>query len=237
MPRVVIIGGGFGGVKCAKALRKQLSPAECEIVVFTRENHMVFHPLLAEVAGASIEPDAVAAPLRQFLRDVQCRTESVTGIDLAGRRIDFEAIDGRRGSLAYDHVVIACGRSVNLGSVPGMADHAFALKTVGDAMAIRAHVIQQLELAECSDRPDVRRRALSLIVVGGGYSGVEVAGEINDLVRSSRRFYSRIAEGDVSVTLVHSGKQILPEIGEDLREFALKKMEKAGVTVLLNSRA
>src|SRR5262245_53197603 len=206
MPRVVIIGGGFGGVKCAKALRKQLSPAACEIVLFNRENHMVFHPLLAEVAGASIAPDAVAAPLRQFLRDVQCRTETVTQIDLNGRRIDYEALDGRRGSIGYDHLVIACGRSVNLGSVPGMADHAFALKTVGDAMAIRAHVIQQLEIAACSERAADRRRALSFIVVGGGYSGVEVAGEINDLVRSSRRFYPGIDEDEITVTLVHSGK-------------------------------
>jgi NADH:quinone reductase (non-electrogenic) len=237
MRRVVIIGGGFGGVKCAKALRTELSTAECEIVLFNRENHMVFHPLLAEVAGASIEPDAVAAPLRQFLRGVRCRTEVVTHIDLEACRIDVEGLDGHRASLGYDHLVIACGRSVNLGSIPGMADHAFALKTVGDAMAIRAHVIQQLEAAEHCDRPEDRRRALSFIVVGGGYSGVELAGEINDLVRSSRRFYPGIAESEVSVTLVHSGSQILPEIGEELREFARRKMEKAGVTMLLNSRA
>jgi NADH dehydrogenase len=234
--RVVIVGGGFGGVQCARSLRHRLTPEACEIVLFNRENHMVFHPLLPEVAGASLNPDAVAAPLRQMLNGVRCRTETVRSIDLERRVVDFDAHDGHTGTLAYDHLVIACGRSVNLGSVPGMSDHAFPLKSVGDAMALRAHVIQQLENAEVCEDPVQRRWYLSFVVVGGGFSGVEVAGEINDLVRHSRRFYPNISADDISVTLVHSGDHILPELSMDLRTFAEHEMRRAGISIELNAR-
>jgi NADH dehydrogenase len=232
----VIVGGGFGGVQCAKVLRRRLDAGSCEIVLFNRENHMVFHPLLPEVAGASLNPDAVGAPLRQMLKGVRCRTETVRAIDLRNRLVQFDAHDGHPGALPYDHIVIACGRSVNLGSVPGMSDHAFPLKSVGDAMALRAHVIQQLENAEVTPDEAQRRWYLSFVVVGGGFSGVEVAGEINDLVRHSRRFYPNISPDDISVTLVHSGDHILPELSLDLRTFAEEEMRKAGITIVLGAR-
>jgi NADH dehydrogenase len=234
--RVVIVGGGFGGVQCARTLRRRLASDACEIVLFNRENHMVFHPLLPEVAGASLNPDAVAAPLRQMLTGVRCRTETVRNIDLKQKVVEFDAPDGHTGALPYDHLVIACGRSVNLGSVPGMSDHAFPLKSVGDAMALRAHIIQQLENAEVCADPTQRRWYLSFIVVGGGFSGVEVAGEINDLVRHSRRFYPNISPDDISVTLVHSGDHILPELSMDLRTFAEHEMRRAGISIELNAR-
>ncbi len=187
--RIIIIGGGFAGVACAKTLRKRLSPDQWEIVIFNRENHMVFHPLLAEVAGGSINQDAVAAPLRQTLPWAHCRTENVEKIDLHGHSLEFESHDGHVRRMTYDHVVIACGRVANIGMVPGMADHALPLKTVGDAMALRAHLMQQLEKAEVCDDPERKRWYLSFIVIGGGYSGVETAGEIKDLLRCIRRFF------------------------------------------------
>jgi NADH dehydrogenase len=236
-PRVVIIGGGFAGVRCARQLRRHVAADRLDVVVFNRENHMVFHPLLAEVAGASINPDAVAAPLRQFLAQVDCRTETVTGIDLDAREVVYEHHDGRAERLTYDHVVVACGRRVNLNAVPGMSDHAFALKTAGDAMQIRSHVIQQLEVADASASAAERHAALSFVVVGGGFSGVEVAGEINDLIRESRRYYPRIAREDITVTLVHSGDQILPEVSATLRAFARRKMEAAGISIVTGARA
>jgi NADH dehydrogenase len=235
--RVVIIGGGFAAVQFAKTLRGKLRPSDCEILLFNRENHMVFHPLLADVAGASINPDAAAAPLRQMLPGVGCRTERVQRIDLQTCEIEFDDGNGALTRLHYDHLVIACGAESNLGIIPGMTEHAFAFKVIRDAIDLRQHVVHQMELAETSTDPDQRRWFLNFIVVGAGFSGVEVAGEINELVRSSTRFYRNFRKEDVVVTMVHSQDQILPEVAPKLREFARKKMEKAGITILLNARA
>jgi NADH:ubiquinone reductase (H+-translocating) len=235
--RVVVVGGGFAAVQFAKTLRSKLSIPECEILLFNRENHMVFHPLLADVAGASINVDAAAAPLRQMLPGVGCRTERVQRIDLAASEIEFDDGSGAFTRLHYDHVVIACGAESNLGIIPGMSDHAFAFKVMRDAIDLRQHIVHQMEFAEAAADPALRKWHLNFIIVGAGFSGVEVAGEINELVRSSTRFYRSFRKEDVVVTLVHSQDQILPEVAPKLREFARKKMEKAGITILLKTRA
>lgn len=235
--RVVIVGGGFAAVKFAETLRKKVRASECEILVFSRENHMVFHPLLADVAGASINADAAAAPLRQMLPGVACRTERVQRIALESSTIEYDDGTGAPARMPYDHVVVACGAESNLGIIPGMSEHAFAFKVMRDAIELRQHVVRQMELAEACSDPEIFRSLLSFIVVGAGFSGVEVAGEINELVRSSTRFYRNFDKDDVVVTLVHSQGQILPEVAPSLREFAGKKMQKNGVSVLLNTRA
>jgi len=234
--RIVIIGGGFGGVKCAQILRQRLRPGDADITLFNRENHLVFSPLLADAVGSSLSLDDVIVPLRQLLPGVHCRTEEIRTIDLVAGSIEHEGFDGLPRSLAYDHLVIACGNVSNLNVVPGMADHAHPLKTVGDAAVLRTHILQQMEKAEVCDDAEKRRWFLSFIVVGGGYSGVETAGEINDLVRSSRKFFANIQDDEISVTLIHSRDQLLPEISPPLREFARLKMEKAGVQMRLNAR-
>jgi len=235
--RVVVIGGGFAAVQFAKTLRSKLRASECDILLFSRENHMVFHPLLADVAGASINADAAAAPLRQMLPGIECRTERVQRLDLHSSEIEFDDGTGALSRLHYDHVVIACGAESNLGIIPGMTDHAFGFKVMRDAIDLRQHIVQQMEHAEAATDPERRRWHLSFIIVGAGFSGVEAGGEINELVRSSTRFYRNFGKEDVVVTLVHSQDQILPEVAPKLREFARKKMEKAGVTILLNTRA
>jgi NADH dehydrogenase len=235
--RVVIVGGGFAAVKFAKTLRNKLRSSECEILLFNRENHMVFHPLLADVAGASINADAAAAPLRQMLPGVECRTERVQRIDLPASEIEFDSASGTLARLHYDHVVVACGAESNLGIIPGMTEHAFPFKVVSDAIDLRQHVVRQMENAEAASELDRRRWYLSFIIVGAGFSGAEVAGEINELVRSSTRFYRNFRKEDVTVALVHSQDQILPEVVPKLRAFAQNRMQKAGITMLMNTRA
>jgi NADH:ubiquinone reductase (H+-translocating) len=235
--RVIIVGGGFAAVKFAKTLRNKLRSSECEILLFNRENHMVFHPLLADVAGASINADAAAAPLRQMLPGVECRTERVQRIDLPASEIEFDSASGTLARLHYDHVVVACGAESNLGIIPGMTEHAFPFKVVSDAIDLRQHVVRQMENAEAASELDRRRWYLSFIIVGAGFSGAEVAGEINELVRSSTRFYRNFRKEDVTVTLVHSQDQILPEVVPKLRAFAQNRMQKAGITMLMNTRA
>jgi NADH:ubiquinone reductase (H+-translocating) len=234
--RIIILGGGFAGVKCAQTLRDQLRSRDAEIILFNKENHLVFSPLLADAVGSSLSLDDVIVPLRQLLPGVQCRTEEVRTVNLEASQIEHDGYDGLPRTLSYDQIVIASGNVSNLNVVPGMADHAFPLKTVGDAAVLRTHILQQLERAEVCDDAEKRRWFLSFIVVGGGYSGVETAGEINDLVRSSRKFFANICDDDISVTLIHSRDQLLPEISPPLREFARMKMEKAGVTMRLNVR-
>ena len=235
--RVIVVGGGFAAVQFARTLRKKLRASECEILLFNCENHLVFHPLLADVAGASINPDAAATPLRQMLPGVGCRTERVQRIDLHSSEVEFEDGSGVLSRLRYDHVVIACGGESNLSIIPGMTEHAFGFKVMRDAIDLRQHIVRQMEQAEVSSDPDRRRWHLSFIIVGAGFSGVELAGEINELVRDSTRFYRNFRKEDVIVTLVHSQDHILPEVAVRLREFAKKKMEKAGITILLNTRA
>jgi NADH:ubiquinone reductase (H+-translocating) len=235
--KIVIIGGGFAAAKCARTLRKELSQSDCPIVLFSKENHMVFHPLLADVAGASIHPDSAAATLRQMLPGVECRSEIINRIDLSAGEIEYQNDQGQIERTNYDQLVIACGADSNLGVIPGMSDHAFPFKTMRDAIRLRAHVIRQLEKAEACSNSERRRFYLSFVIIGGGFSGVELAGEVNDLIRESTRFYRNFSERDVRVTLVHSGNQILPEVSPSLRDFALKEMERVGIEFLLNTRA
>jgi NADH:ubiquinone reductase (H+-translocating) len=233
--RIIIVGGGFAGVKCAKTLSRAFPRNQIEVILFNRENHLVFSPLLAEAVGSSVNPLDVVVPLRQMLPHVYCRTESVRSINPENNEIEYETEDARLARMSYDHLVLACGNAANLHVVPGMADYAFPLKNVADAMALRAHVMQAMEKAEVSADPERRRWHLTFIVVGGGYSGVEVAGEINDLVCSSTRYFKHFGKQDVTVILIHSRSQILPEIGSHLREFTRRKMEESGVTVMLNT--
>jgi NADH dehydrogenase len=235
--KIVIIGGGFAAAKCARTLRTKLSPNDCHILLFSKENHMVFHPLLADVAGASIHADSAAATLRQMLPGVECRTESIHRADTSAGQIEYQNDQGQIERANYDHLVIACGADSNLGVIPGMSDHAFPFKTMRDAVGLRAHIIRQMEKAEACESPERRKFYLSFVIIGGGFSGVELAGEVNDLIRGSTRFYRNFTENEVRITLVHSGNQILPEVSPTLRDFALKKMQKVGVEVLLNTKA
>lgn len=235
--RIIILGGGFAGVKCAKTLSKLMSGEDFELVIFNKENHMVFSPLLAEVASAAIKTKDVAAPLRQLLTGVKCRTEEILNIDLEKKFVEYEAYDMTRQKMSYDHVVVALGNTSNFSIVPGMDEHAFGLKSVGDALHLQSHVIDQLEKAEVCEEIGCKRNFLTFTVIGGGFSGVEVAGELNEFVKESSRYFETIDKSMITVNLVHSHPQILPEVTPSLREFARKKMEEQGVNFYLGRRA
>jgi NADH dehydrogenase len=233
---IVIVGGGFAGAYLARDLERSL-PAEWELVLFSEENFLTFTPLLAEVVGSSIGPQHVVRPVRQFLRRTLCRTAALTGLRLDARTVDYRLPGGRTATQPYDHLVLACGMVVNTDIIPGVAAHAFPLKTMGDALALRNHVLSQLERAEVETDPERRRRLSSFAVIGGGFSGVEVAGEIYDLLVASRRFYPSLRAEAPRVVILHGPKRLLPELPESLGDYARGRLEARGLTVRLETVA
>lgn len=228
--RIAIVGGGFAGVAAARALRRRL-PHSWEIVLYSRENHLCFSPLLPEVVGSSLNPMHVVWSIREMVKGVVCRTTPVTGFDLDAHRIRYRAEDGGEASDAYDHLVIAAGLPVRLEIIDGMGDYGWPIKTLGDASALRNHLIAQLERAELTDDPERKRRLLSVAVVGGGFTGVEVAGATLDLLLDATPFYSRIQPEDVQVHLLDGGPRILAPLAEGLATFAHQKLSARGMRI------
>ncbi|MBI2761098.1 MAG: FAD-dependent oxidoreductase [Chloroflexi bacterium] len=237
--RILILGGGFGGVSTAQELVKRFKrDRSVEITLVNRDNYFVFVPMLASAAAGTIETLHVVAPIRRLLRrGVRFRAEEVIGIDLAHRLVTtVSATTGRERQLPYDHLVIALGNVVNLSRLPGVAQHSRTIKTLGDALAIRNHVLKMLEAADIETDPIVRREMLNLVVVGGGFSGVEMVGELNDMVRDVVRHYSAIPKEDLHVILVHPSDRLLPELSPKIADYALKALRKRGVEVRMNTR-
>ncbi|MGH8598682.1 MAG: NAD(P)/FAD-dependent oxidoreductase [Gammaproteobacteria bacterium] len=232
--RVVIIGGGFAGVAAAQALENRLPPA-WQILLVSRENYMTFNPLLAEAVGASILPSHVVAPLRQMLGRTQFAMHDVTEIDLGAKQVFY--LGEGDGVLTFDHLIIACGLRANLDLVPGMSDYALPLKTLGDALFLRNRVMVRLEHADVATSVDTKRWLGRFVVVGGGFSGVEVACEIHDCVQGARRFYPNLRDMDFQVTILHSGPHLLPEVSTKLGKYAEALLCKKGIIVRLNARA
>jgi NADH dehydrogenase len=232
-PRIVIVGGGFAGATAAKALERRLPHADIRLL--SAENYLTYNPLLAEVVGASVLPGHVVAPLRQMLRRTRVHQVQVTGIDTDERRVHYRGQGP--GSFAYEHLVLACGNRANVDLVPGMAEHALPLKTVGDALHLRNRIIARLEEADLASDPAMRRWLTSFVVVGGGFSGVEVAGEISDFLKASRRWYAQ-GESPAKVVVVHGGNHLMPELPERLGRFTERKLSRGGgVEVRLNTRS
>lgn len=232
---VVVTGGGFAGVYAAQALGNKLG--RDRVAIIADQNFMVFQPMLAEVAGSSISPRHVVNPIRRLCQDVTVLRGSVTRIDLPESHLTMHA--GKfTGPLRvqFDHLALALGSIVDLSRVPGMPEHAYILRNVGDALELRSTIIDRCEEANLQSDPAAIRRLLTFVVVGGGYSGVEVAGQILDLLQGIRRFYPRLAQPQHRVVLVHSRDVLLPEISAKLGRYSEENLRARGVEVLLGTR-
>jgi NADH dehydrogenase len=231
---LVIVGGGFAGSRLTQLLEHRMPP-EWSVRLISQENYITFNPLLPEVVGASILPGHVIAPHRQMVHCSNVCMAEVTDIDLDERVLHYRG-EGS-GQMPFDQLVLACGANANLDIVKGMAQYALPLKTLGDALFLRNRIISRLEQAELQPVRELRRWLTTFIIVGGGFSGVETAGELVDFVQASLRYYRNIAPDDVRVVLLHSGDRLLPELSESLGRFTEKRMRRDGVDVRLNSRA
>jgi NADH dehydrogenase len=198
---------------------------------------MVFKPMFPEVVGASISPRHVVNPLRLLCPRVSVFTGKVEPIDLNKRQLvaDAGAFAGKT-RFRYKDLVLALGAKVDLSRFPGMPEHAYLIQNIGDAMLLRTTIISRTEEANLETRPEVRRRLLSFVVVGGGYSGVETAGQILDLFRAIRRYYPRIKRRNIHVSLIHSCDHILPTLSRSLGQYAGDKLRQRGLDLRLNQR-
>jgi NADH:quinone reductase (non-electrogenic) len=235
---IVILGGGFAGAYCARALAAEYKAENIRTTALVSDqNAMLFHPMLAEVSGASISPLDVVNPLRIFCRNTSFYLGAVREIDLERRILEFSPGPFvREATLQFEHLVLALGSIVDVSRVPGMAEHGNLMKNVGDAIRLRTEVLQRLEEAAVSPDQAVRRRLLTFLVVGGGYSGVETIGQLVDLIRGVIHFYPRIDYREMRFVLVHSGPFLLPQIGEELGRYCEHQLQRRGVEVRLNQR-
>jgi NADH dehydrogenase len=236
---VVIAGGGFAGAYCGRVLGREFGKEQGEkrVALVAERNVLVFQPMLAEVAGSSLAPADVVNPLRQFCKGVNVLQGTIQKIDWASKTL---ILDGGRFTrdhkVGFKHLVLTLGSVTDLSAVPGMTEYGWPMKNVSDALRLRAALINRLEEANLVEEADTRKRLLTFVIVGGGYTGVETAGQILDFLRQVYKIYANLRESKPRVILIHSREELLGEIGPALGAYARGVLEKRGVEVLLNTR-
>ena len=235
---VVIVGGGFGGVYTAMTLEKLLKKDPMvEVGLVSKENYLVFQPMLPEVISGSIGILDTISPIRRLCPHTNLYSREVEFIDLKNRVVTMSSgFRPRPYKLEYDHLVIALGNVTSFVGQPGLAEHAMPFKYLGDGLILRNHVIHALEEADIETDPQVRSALLTFVVAGGGFSGVEVVAELDDFVRRVARSFRRIDPRMIRVILLHAGPLILPELPSDLATFAQRLLKRRGVEVRLTTR-
>jgi NADH:ubiquinone reductase (H+-translocating) len=236
--RIVILGGGFGGVYAAIHLEKLLAQERAvEICLVSRDNFFLFTPMLHEIAASDLEVTNIVNPLRKLLHKVEVLVGDVNEIDLPNKRVLISR--GYRNDLQqvdYDHLVIALGSITNFYNLPGFRELALAMKSLPDAIRLRAQILRHLEEANSECNPIDRKSLLTFVVAGGGFAGVETVAALNDFVQEALPFYPNLCEDMLRVMLVHSGSAILPELGESLGSYAEKVLAQRGVEICLKTR-
>ena len=232
---VVVLGGGFGGVAAAQRLEQlALGGSNLTVSLVSHSNYLLFTPMLAEVAGSSLEAQHISAPIRATCPRTRFYRGEVESVDFERRELRLSG--SSVGSLHYDHLVFALGSVPNFRQLPGLEEHSFTLKSLQDATTLRNHAIELLERADVEPDANERARMLTFVVAGGGFAGTEMIAELFDLVHNARRYYPQLQADELRFVLVHSGDRILPEIGPELADYALTKLRGRGIEVLLGTR-
>jgi len=232
-PRIVIVGGGFVGLYSARRLQRRLR-READLLFVTPRNFMTYQPFLAEAAVGSLEPRHVVVPLRRLLPRIEVLSARVTRMCHRDHTITIQPSEGPSYDLSYDQLVVAVGGVTRLPPIPGLDRAAIPFKTVEEAIALRNHVLSRLDLAETTHDPQVRRRALTFVVVGGGFTGVEVLGELEDMARSACRHYRHVRPTDLQWILVELTGHILHDVGEEVGQRAAGELRGRGIDLRLN---
>ncbi|MEU7183058.1 MULTISPECIES: NAD(P)/FAD-dependent oxidoreductase [Streptomyces] len=243
--RILVVGGGYVGMYTAlrlqRKLKQELRQGSVEVVVVDPEPYMTYQPFLPEAAAGSISPRHVVVPLRRVLPQCQVIVGEVTAVDPAARTAAIttpaaEESDAGHLEVAYDELVLAPGSVSRTLPVPGLAETGIGFKTVEEAIGLRNHVLEQLDIASSTRDPAVRDAALTFVFVGGGYAGVEALAELEDMARYSIRYYHNIKPEDMKWILVEATDRILPEVGEALGRYAVRELRARNIDVRLRTR-
>lgn len=232
---IVIVGGGFAGTTLARALEGRV-PGGWQVVLLSEESYTTFNPMLAEVVGAAVFPEHVIAPIREMVPATRFIMGRLQHVDSAGRTLVCSTLAGPL-EIAFEHLVLAFGQRANLAIIPGLAEYALPLKLVGDAMQIRNRLLQRLAHMELIADEQQRRSLGHFVVIGGGFSGVEVAGAVADFIHSARRHYRLVRADELRVTLLHDSDRLLPEMPARLGVAAARSLRQRGVDLRLETRA
>jgi NADH dehydrogenase len=230
--RIVIAGGGFGGFYAARELSRRMPPNSARITVVTRENFMLFTPLMAGAAAGTLEPRHVVVPLREELRGVEIRLGEVMGADPDARRLQVQPAHDGLAELPYDHLIVALGSVSRTLPVPGLDEHGVGLKTLAEAIGIRNRLLHTLEVAEGTDDHAARAALLTYVFVGGGYAGLEALAELQDFAADVIDLYPRCQRQGMRWLLLEAQGRVMAEVPTELAEFAARELRGRGVEVL-----
>ncbi|HVV30997.1 MAG TPA: FAD-dependent oxidoreductase [Mycobacteriales bacterium] len=236
--QILVVGGGYVGMNTALHLQRRLRlrRGEATITVVDPQSYMTYQPFLPEAAAGSLEPRHVVVPLRKVLKRCRVITGTVGALDHDRRRARIEPAEGDPFEMSYDHVVIAPGSVPRILPIPGLAEAGIGFKTVAEAVYLRNYVLSRLDAAASNIDPELRRRALTFVFVGGGYAGIEALGELEDMARAACRYYRGIIPQDMRWVLVEASDRILPEVSQRLGRYTVDRLRARGIDVRLSTR-
>jgi len=235
--RILILGGGFAGVDCTRMLEKYFQNRDkVEITLVSDDNFLLFTPMLPQVASGIVTPRHIVMPLRSLCKKSRIYESVVRDIDPVNKHVTLEGTPEKRGvRIHYDYLVIALGSETNFFGLQNVEKYSFTMKTLTDALSLRKRLIDMLEQAENETREELKQRLLTFVIVGGGFAGVETAGEINDFLHDALKYYHNIKRENINVIIIEALSSILPGFNKKLVEFAHNKLEKNGIKILLDT--
>ena len=235
--KIVILGGGFAGVECTKQLESQFGDdPEIELVMISEDNFLLFTPMLPQVASGMIETRHIVLPIRTICKKTKFYEGRIKNIDPYGKLVTLWGTGDKRSiSIHYDFLVVGLGSETNFFGMSDVEKNAYTMKTLNDAVMLRNRVIDMLEQAENETDPILRKSFLNFVVVGGGFAGIETAGELMDLLLDARKYYPTIHEKDLKVIVLEALGMILPGFNEKLADFAKDKMVERGIDIRLKT--
>jgi NADH dehydrogenase len=234
--RILVVGAGHVGFYAARRLSRKLPREQAVVTVVDPQPHLTYQPFLPEAAAGSIEPRHAVVPLRQQLRRCQVVAGEVTGIRHADRTATVRPVVGPAREVGYDHIVIAPGSVSRTLPIPGLREQAVGFKTLGEAIWLRNRVLECLDVASATDDPQIRQRALTFVLVGAGYAGMEALAELEDMARAALRYYPELPADQMRWVLVEATQRVLPEVGRDLGAYAVAQLLKRGLDIRLGTR-